>query len=86
MDVMSILQWEDQIAVRNMCLALTVQRRYLVLFLVTCTFLAVGLYLMSCALVRDEMDFDNSKNSSEGCALNSSKSSKGSCPYFLVLM
>ena len=33
-----------------------------------------------------EMNFDNSKDSSEGCALNSSKSSQGSCPYFLVLM
>ena len=49
-------------------------------------FLAVGLYLMSCSLVRVEMNFDNSKDSSEGCALNSSKSSQGSCPYFLVLV
>ena len=28
------------------------------------------------------MDFDNSKDSSEGCALNSCGSSQGSCPYF----
>ena len=92
MDVMSILQWEDQIAIRNevafnadiwysfLSLAHFINNRQLKVFL------AVGLYLMSCSLVRVEMNFDNSKDSSEGCALNSSKSSQGSCPYFLVLM
>ena len=92
MDVISILQWEDQIAVRNevafnadiwysfLSLAYFINSRQLWVFL------AVGLYLMSCSLVRVEMNFDNSKDSSEGCTLNSSKSSQGSCPYFLVLM
>ena len=66
LDVMSILQWEEQIGVRNMAWV-TIQHANLSLFLVTFTFHkkltikgffhAVDLYLLSCSLVTVKVGF-----------------------------
>ena len=80
MDVMSILQWEDQIGVRfEVALNTNIWYSFLSLAhfinsLQLWVFL-IDLFLLSSSMVRVEMEFDNSKDSGEGCAVNSSKSS-----------
>ena len=46
----------------------------------------MDLYLLSRSVVGAEVDFDNSKDSGEGCAVNPSKSSLGSYCNILVAM